>query len=61
MPGSVSVLLRFGTTKSEAVDTFWRGCEEDDDLVVFNRYVEEVEEGTEGDSELGSEDDVEGP
>jgi hypothetical protein len=37
VPGSVSVLLRFGSGRSEAADTFCRGCEEEDDLVVFAR------------------------
>jgi hypothetical protein len=53
------VLLRLGTANVEDDDTFCKGCEDEDDLVVFDRYVE-VDEGIGGDPELGSEDDVEG-
>lgn len=60
VPGSACELLRFGTGNVEDGDTLCRGCEVENDLVVFDRYVEAG--WAFGDHpELGSEDDVERP
>lgn len=56
VPGSACLLLPFGTGKTE--DNVRKGCEDEDDLVVF---VPEPEVGIWGEAELEGVEDVEEP